>query len=246
MTKRVFKIIIAAVASLMSLSAAAQIKDISFSAGVNVPMYKGVESDAVLSLNYGQFYWNGLGFRAGLQWSPSVSDVDNAFGVPVAFAYRTKARITKERIYSGAVGAADAMENNILYGNGYGTAGSLAGGFLMNLFSDMEYFVGITPGYIAGQSSSKHESAWGASYQYWENTWTEKKNAFSLTLDAGMALNYSIWRFDLKLTPAFHYNLINSLAYQSSRGEKGVGVTSTDTQPLRWFFTLSGGLAFRF
>ena len=141
MTKRVFKIIIAAVASLMSLNAAAQIRDISFSAGVNVPMYKGVESDAVLSLNYGQFYWNGLGFRAGLQWSPSVSDVANAFGVPVAFAYRTKARTTKERIYSGAVGAADAMENNILYGNGYGTVGSLAGGFLINLFS-----IGKTPG----------------------------------------------------------------------------------------------------
>ena len=113
-------------------------------------------------------------------------------------------------------------------------------------FQDIEYFVGITPGYIAGQSSSKHETTWGSSFQYWENTWTEKKNAFSLTLDAGLTLNYSIWRFDLKLTPAFHYNLINSLAYQSSRGEKGVGVTSTDTQPLRWFFTLSGGLAFRF
>ena len=246
MTKRVFKIIIAAVASLMSLNAAAQIRDISFSAGVHVPMYKGVESDAVLSLNYGQFYWNGLGFRAGLQWSPSVSDVANAFGVPVAFAYRTKARTTKERIYSGAVGAADAMENNILYGNGYGTVGSLAGGFLMNLFSDIEYFVGITPGYIAGQSSSKHETTWGSSFQYWENTWTEKKNAFSLTLDAGLTLNYSIWCFDLKLTPAFHYNLINSLMYQTTKGEEAVGVTSTDTQPLRWFFTLSGGLAFRF
>lgn len=245
MSKHIYRLLITVAASLMSLNAIAQIKDISLYAGVNVPMYKGVESGPVFGLNYGQFFLNGLGFRAGLLWSPSLADVDNVFGTPVSFVYRTKARTTLERVYYGAVGAADTMENNIRYGNGYGTASSLVGGFLLNLFRDMEYFVGITPGYIAGQSSSKHETTWGSSFQYWENTWTEKKNAFSLTLDAGLTLNYSIWRFDLKLTPAFHYNLINSLMYQTTKGEEAVGITGTDTQPIRWFFTLSGGLAFR-
>ena len=51
---------------LIGLSAAAQVKDISLSAGVNVPIYKDLESDAVINVSYGQFFRNGLGFRAGL------------------------------------------------------------------------------------------------------------------------------------------------------------------------------------
>ena len=74
---------------LIGLSAAAQVKDISLSAGVNVPIYKDLESDAVINVSYGQFFRNDLGFRAGLQWNPSVVNVSNAFGIPVAFAYRT-------------------------------------------------------------------------------------------------------------------------------------------------------------
>ena len=39
----------------LPLSAFAQIRDISVLAGVNVPMDRGVESDAVIAVNYGQF-----------------------------------------------------------------------------------------------------------------------------------------------------------------------------------------------
>ena len=38
-----------------------------------------------------------------------------------------------------------------------------------------------------------------------ENSWTQKRRPMSLTLDAGMCLNYGIWRFDLKLKPAIHF-----------------------------------------
>lgn len=86
----------------MSLTAFAQVKDVSVLAGVNVPMYKGIESDAVLAVNYGRFNHKGLGFRVGLQWSPSVADIDNSFGVPVAFSYRTGSRGFSERLQSGA------------------------------------------------------------------------------------------------------------------------------------------------
>ena len=97
----------------------------------------------------------------------------------------------------------------------------------------------MTPGFIAGSSETPSKSSWRDS-QHWEDTWVEKKHAFSLTLDAGMALNYSIWRFDLKLTPAFHYNLTNNYVHHVSTGE------SDQTMPIRWFFSLNGGLAFRF
>lgn len=239
-----FIIIIAAM--LIGLSAAAQVKDISLSAGVNVPIYKDLESDAVINVSYGQFFRNGLGFRAGLQWNPSVVNVSNAFGTPVAFAYRTKTRTSRERIYAGVESSSDVISQDSGYGNEHGDVGNVFSAFLMNLFSDMEFFIGITPGYIQGSSSQEHEAAWGASWQYWEKSWTEKKSAFSFMLDAGMTLNYSIWRFDIKLTPAFHYGLTGNYLYHVSTGEKDAGITTTDTIPIRWFFTFGGGLAFHF
>ena len=117
---------------------------------------------------------------------------------------------------------------------------------MSHLFSNMEFFVGVTPGYIQGSSSQEHEAAWGASWQYWEKSWTEKKSAFSFMLDAGMTLNYSIWRFDIKLAPAFHYGLTGNYLYHVSTGQKDAGITTTDTIPIRWFFTFGGGVAFRF
>ena len=76
-------------------------RDAGFTVGVNVPMYKGVEADATVGFTYGQFYYNGLGFRAGFQYTPSVAEVDHDFGVPVAFAYRTGTRSRRARLESG-------------------------------------------------------------------------------------------------------------------------------------------------
>ena len=50
-------------------------RDAGFTVGVNVPMYKGVEADATVGFTYGQFYYNGLGFMAGFQYTPSVAEV---------------------------------------------------------------------------------------------------------------------------------------------------------------------------
>ena len=174
----------------------------------------------------------------------STANINDVFGVPVAFAYRTKSKSAQERFETGAIGARDAMVYRHPYGSG--NARGFLGGFLVNLFSDMEFFAGMTPGYIAGASERPGRTSWGTAMPYWEDTWVEKKNAFSLTLDAGMTLNYSIWRFDLKLTPAFHYNLTNNYLYHLDSGENGPEVLKSTTTPLRWFFTLNGGLSFRF
>ena len=246
MTRNLSRFIIIIATTLIELSAAAQVKDISLSAGVNVPIHKDLEGDAVINVSYGQFFRNRIGFRAGLQWVPSVANVSNAFGTPVAFTYRTNTRTMRERAYAGVVGSADVISQDFGYGKEHGDVGNVAAAFLMNLFSDMEFFIGITPGYIAGSSSQEHEATWGASWQYWEKSWTEKKSAFSFMLDAGMTFNYSLWLFDLKITPAFHYGLTNNYLYHVSAGEKNIGFTTTDILPIRWFFTLSGGVAFRF
>lgn len=242
--KRFFVAVVAGVFSALSLTAFAQMRDISVLAGVNVPMYQEIENDAVVVVSYGQFYRNGLGFRAGLQWSPSVADLDNAFGVPVAFAFRTMSRTSRERLMSGVAGSVYAMDYDP-YIEADDRARSMLNGFLMNLFSDMEFFVGLTPGYVAGASGGLSYSTWGDSWQYKEEAWTERKNAFSLSIDAGMCLNYSIWRFDIKLMPAFHYNLTNNYVYHRQTVEKGVSISKLN-KPLRWAFTFCGGIAYRF
>ena len=243
---KVRSLILALAASLLCCNALAQTRDIGLQVGLNVPVYQKarIGSDVMLGVNYGQFYYNGLGFRTGLQYSASTADINDVFGVPVAFAYRTHSKSASERFQTGAAGARDAVINRHPYGSG--DAASFLGGFLLNLFSDMEFFAGVTPGYIAGVSETPSRASWGNSWQYWEDTWVEKKYAFTMTLDAGMTLNYSIWRFDLKLTPAFHYNLTNNYLYHVSSGEKGTDVIKDGTTLIRWFFTLNGGLAFRF
>lgn len=169
---------------------------------------------------YGQFYSSGLGFRAGLQWTSSVATVEHAFGLPLSVVWRSPSRTPSERVYSGAAGA--------IRGYGYssldGAVGSLLAGFLMNLFSDIEFYGGVTPGWIAGTPAPGSK--------------TNVRTPFTLTLDAGMCINYSIWRFDIKLMPAFHFDPIGSLT-------RSTGTGGAET-PMRWFFSFSGGLAFRF
>jgi len=239
-------LILALAASLLCSNVFAQKRDVGLQVGLNLPMSDKsmVGSDLVMGVSYGQFYYNGLGFRTGFQYAASTASINDVFGVPLAFAYRTRSKSVQERFETGATGARDAVLYSHPYGSG-NTAGLLAG-FLINLFSDMEFFAGVTPGYIAGASETPSRASWGGSWQYWEDTWVEKKYAFTMTLDAGMTLNYSIWRFDLKLTPAFHYNLTNNYLYHVSSGEKGTDVIKDGTTPVRWFFTLNGGLAFRF
>jgi hypothetical protein len=236
------KLIIACVLTALCGRAFAQSRDIGLQVGINVPVSQTVRigSDMMLGVSYGQFYYNGLGFRTGVQYAASMASINDVIGVPLAFAYRTRSRSADERFQAGAIGARDAM----VYRHPYGSsekAASFLGGFLLNLFSEAEFFAGVTPGYIIGPSETPSKAV-GASR--WSDTWVEKKHAFSLSLDAGATLNYSIWRFDLKLTPAIHYNLTNNYIYHLSSGEKGEVVDRTT--PLRWFFTLNGGIAFRF
>ena len=218
-------------ATMMSSHAFAQIRDVSVGVGVYKPLYKGVGGDVSVTAGYGQFSSSGLGFRAGLQWTSSVAKVDHAFGAPVAFAWRSPSRTASERLHSGAAGT--------MRGYGYSSleeaAGSLLAGFLMNLFSDVEFYAGVTPGWISGVSSPKSTTYQGSKV---EEKWTEKRSPFFLTLDAGMCINYSIWRFDVKLMPAFHFDPLGSLC----RHAEPAGTE----MPLRWFFSFSGGLAYRF
>ena len=150
---------------------------IGLQVGLNVPMSDKsmIGSDMMLGVSYGQFHYNGLGFRAGFQYAASTANINDVFGVPVAFAYRTKSKSAQERFETGAIGARDAMVYRHPYGSG--NARGFLGGFLVNLFSDMEFFAGMTPGYIAGASERPGRTSWGTAMPYWEDTWVEKNTS---------------------------------------------------------------------
>ena len=70
--------------------------------GANVPMYKNIEGDVVLGLHYAHYYSNGVGFRTGFQYIPTVVDIDNSFSLPLAISYRTGSRSRSQKLTSAA------------------------------------------------------------------------------------------------------------------------------------------------
>ena len=246
MDMRFFTKITAAFAIILisSVCTSAQTKeysqDIGFTAGTYIPMDYSDESDMIVGVTYGRFYPGGCGFRTGFQYSPGIMDIDHYFGVPLVFAFRTGSKSTSERFDTAIFGTADTYYDDVYWDRGV-SAGGMIANFLVNFFSGAELFAGITPGYVAGKSGS----CWGINPGYTER-WTEKPHSFSMTLDAGGSLNYSIWRFDLKVIPAFHYSLTDNYDRHSALIDLGGKALKEKSEPVRWFFSISGGLAFRF
>ncbi len=210
--------------------------------GVHTPMYKNMESDVVVGLHYGHYYPNGVGFRTGFQYIPTVVDIDNSFSIPLAVTFRTGSRTTSAKLNSAANGIARTQ----VYDEGDALKYGLVT-FLMNLFDRIEFNAGLTPGYVAGKSREIYPSYHYSGLGYWEKIWTEKPSSFSLSADAGFDISFRIWRFDLKLMPAFHHNITNNYRYHIQEGIRGSDeVIRTTVKPIKWFFTFNGGLAFRF
>ena len=221
--------------------------------GFNAPLGNEGGGDYTLTATYARHWANGLGYRTGLHYSADIVDVSSSYGIPLAISYRTRHRTGAERFETGAYGAASAMGHDILWGRGYYSPSNIGkdmlGAFLMSLLSDMELFVGITPGLV---TDACNETVHGMTYyggDTWEESWPERRSPFLLTLDAGMAINYSIWRFDIKVVPSFHYVITDSYRVNTIRGEYVDGQpyrTSSSSHSVNWIFNISGGLAFRF
>ena len=81
-----FLIILATILTTVPLCAQKTLEndEIIATIGVNTPMYKNMESDVVVGLHYGHYYPNGVGFRTGFQYIPTVVEIDNNFSVPFA------------------------------------------------------------------------------------------------------------------------------------------------------------------
>jgi len=207
-------------------------KDIGVTAGVYSPLHGNLGTGVYMGVNYATFFNSGIGFRFGMDYIASVANTADVVDAPVAFVYRTRGRSTQERFMSGAYGAAHSLMYDIFYGNRENVGSGMIAAALANLFSGAEYYAGITPGLLTTESYYAQENA----------AIVESSSPLSLTLDAGMNLNYAIWRFDLKFMPAFHYYLTNNYKTRT------MDTITSDyyLEPVRWFFSFGVGLNYRF
>ena len=226
--------------------------ELVLSAGPLTPMQRGVGgyytgADLVIQLDYRHFWRNGLGVSSGIVFSPEYQNFDNTFGIPVALVWRTGEPRSRGRLDRG-LNAAGSTIRDRSYNYSYGSKSSevLGAGlasFFMNLFSRAEFFAGLTPGWIPEAEDIRRSNYKDGG---WEESGIRKPHSLALTADAGAALTYRIWRFNLRLTPAIHYSLVNNYRDYSAVYRPNYPAPLVRTQDLRWHFSFQFGLGYLF
>ena len=226
--------------------------ELVLSAGPLTPMQRGVGgyytgADLVIQLDYRHFWRSGLGVSSGIVFSPEYQNLDNTFGIPVALVWRTGEPRSRGRLDRG-LNAAGSTIRDRSYNYSYGSKsaevlGAGLASFFMNLFSRAEFFAGLTPGWIP-EAEDIHRSNYkdGA----WEESGIRKTHCLVLTADAGAALTYRIWRFNLRLCPAVHYSLVNNYQDYTAVFQPNYPAPLVRTQDLRWHFSFQFGLGYLF
>ena len=233
--------------AMRAQDAAQGLQEIRFGVGVRGPVDRSVGwgSPEIVSLSYAHYGQRGYGIRTGIEFMPQNTRIDTYFGIPVALSARTRAYSLKESIGHGITSAAAGAVRDAYYGI-EPTAKSLISDFLLNLFNRAEFFAGLTPGYIAGESRSV-----GSSYGNYTQTddYINLNHHFSLTADVGFSLSFRIWRFNIGVVPAVHYYLTNNFTSISDTypvsEEVGGNHSHTET-PVRFHFSALGALSFSF
>lgn len=254
------KLILLSILLLAAFSAGAQQdfdpaesrNELSLSAGLLTSMQRGVGgyytgTDLALQMDYRHFWQNGLGVSSGILYSPDYQGFENTFGLPVALIWRTGEPRSRGRLDRGLNAAGSTLRDrsyNYTYGSrSTEVLGAGIASFFMNLFSRAEFFAGLTPGWIPGPEDIHRSNYQDGS---WEESGMQQPHSFALTADLGAALTYRIWRFNLRLTPAVHYSLVNNYRDYFAEFRPNYPAPRVHTQDLRWHFSFQFGLGYLF
>lgn len=248
--KRLF--VVLAVISLTGGAASAQKvqpdnQDIRLTAGVRIPIERSrANSGEVISITYGKYNDKGFGVRGGVQWMFENMDINDYLGVPLSVSWSSGRRTFRQTLEGGLENTVRVAYNNKYYYNQNPTVDSVLGSFFTGLFNRIEFFAGLTPGYIFGPNddSPRHGTYGGVkgeSYMY-------IKNRFSLTADAGFGLTFQVWRFKLSVLPSVHYFITDNYREVNNRSyNTPTGTENNFTDKSRsWQLSIQGGLSFCF
>ena len=209
-------------------------QEITFSTGYLDPFDKEFSGDITFNILYHKYFFNGLGLRTGLQYTPTIAKLDHTFGVPLAVSYRWNNK-------------GDLMENGFRSAKtSRETGGNIKDGlfnFLLGLNRGTEFHLGFTPGYVAASKSGL--KAW-TDGQIKTEQYTENGSPFFLSLDGGMAFHYPIGRVSLNLNPAIHYVLTDTYKVHTVTTDMLSGQSQSNDRYVRWLFSVCGGISFSF
>ena len=220
--------------------------------GVRMPMTSDQAPDGgFFSLGYTRRFANHWGWRTGFEYLPENTSVSDCVGLPVSIVYRTYTVGFKAGVQSALLNlAADVVWDGVM---GYGAEEmkrDVVANFLFILFRRAEFFAGLTPGYIFGESSfpgSVHGATDGTQATAYLKT-IQLNRRLSLSANAGATFSIPIWRFSLDLTPAFHYLVTNNFSEYKQQIDPadGAPIGSPVLKPLRWQFSIGFGLSYLF
>lgn len=220
-------------------------RDAGVYVGVKLPINYNSGNNAFMGVTYGQYCHNGFGFRAGFEYLPEFARISRVYEIPVSFSYRTELAGFRDRALSAGIAAFESTAEEAYYNDDdvhNPSSGFLV--FLANLFSRMEFNIGLTPGYINGESviyRTDYEDS-----GEWEKHGVEKKSSLSLTADAGFTLTYRIRRFTINLSTMFHYNITDNYHVIEHYNMQNRPAESNSTDRVRWLFSFSCGLRYMF
>lgn len=226
------------------------LKEFKFEVGVQGPMKKSFEMEPSVTLSYAHFRPSGFGWRAGLQYMPVYAEIDEFIGLPLSISWRTRTISNRQRLQNTAVAAGYTVMDwfwDWVWGweDSEDLLPRMLAAVAFGLFSRGEFSIGVTPGLVMGDD---HMTEWtypSSSQLQYERYGVHKRTDAYLSLDASYTMSWRIWRFNLHLTPGFHYNLVNTFKEYSYR-EYASSTAESTSKPLRWMFSVNGGLSWMF
>lgn len=103
-----------------------------------------------MSLTYGKYNDKGFGFHGGVQWMFENMDINDYLGLPLSVSWSSGRRTFKQTLEDGLENTLRNTYHNKYYYNQNPTADNVVGSFFTGLFNRIEFFAGLTPGYIFG------------------------------------------------------------------------------------------------
>lgn len=212
------------------------------------------KSLGLMSLSYTRRYSGRWGWRTGVQYASLDAPVDYYIGLPLSAVYRFRTKSFDGRVQRALDHIGDDLSWN--YGGDPPDYEKqrMRHSVVDNLFNIFlrrsEFFAGITPGYLLGERACI-PSIYGMTTSdgpIWMETGFQLDNRFSFTVDAGATLSIPLWRFSLDISPTVHYLFTNNINEnrQSIDPKNNTPIGQPTVKPIRWLFTISGGLSFLF
>lgn len=216
-------------------------RELSGGVGFSTPFSDSYGADAVYWMNYSHYLGRHTGIRVGAQYMPENMEVDGFVGFPVSLSLRTGMRQTSDAYVYGGLLALDLLDA-FIWDDGNFFANALAV-FLLSMVNRAEFFVGLTPGYVYGDTHLHQGYYWDLDgNKYYETYGMRKNGSLYCSADAGLNFSWRIWRFTLNMTPSVHYNVTGNY-HRYSANEATI---HPQDAPVRWFFSMNFGLGYLF